>query len=271
MVFPNDYKVIIRGGGDIATGVIWTLYNAGFKVLVLEIDKPSTIRRTVSFSQAIYSGETTVDGVKAVVITDINELNDELYKNYVPIIIDPNCNSLDIIKPDILIDSILAKKNLGTTINMAKLVIGIGPGFTCNEDCNVAIETMRGHKLGKIYHSGSPISNTGLPGEIAHHTDDRVLYSNNDGIIKHNKKISDIVHTNDIIAYIDDIPVKATIDGVLRGLIVEGYNVKKGLKIADIDPRLNEQENSFSISDKARTIGGAVLLAIMNAKKNNQI
>lgn len=270
MKFPFDYKILVRGGGDIASGVIWTLYNAGFKVIVIDTKMPSTIRRTVSFSEAIFAKKCNIEGVDAIYLDDVNSINEDLLSTSVPILIDENCDLLEFINPDILIDAILAKKNIGTNINMAQLVIGLGPGFICNIDCHIAIETMRGHNLGRIYKSGSPIANTGIPGYIANHGIDRVIYAETNGKIKHIKHISDSVKKDEIIAYIDNSPVKATIDGVLRGLIVEGYDVYKGLKIADIDPRLNEKDNCYTISDKARAIGGAVLLAIMNAKKNNQ-
>ena len=271
MKFPSDYKVLVRGGGDIASGVIWTLFNAGFKIIVVDTKMPSTIRRTVSFSEAIFNKKWEIEGVKAIYLKDVNKINNDLLNDVVPVLIDDKCELLNETKPDILIDAILAKKNIGTNINMAKLVIGLGPGFACNVDCHIAIETMRGHNLGRIYKSGSPIENTGIPGYIANHGLDRVIYAQADGKIKHIKKIADIVKKDEIIAYIDNSPVIATIDGVLRGLIVEGYSVYKGLKIADIDPRLNEKDNCNTISDKARAIGGAVLLAIMNAKKNNQL
>lgn len=273
----NNLKVLVRGAGDLATGIIWYINKAGFRVVCLEIDKPSTIRRTVSFSSAVYERSYTVEGVKCILANDIKDANHINNDGFVSLLIDEDCKCLNDISPDVLIDCIMAKKNLGTNINMAKLVIGIGPGFVAKVDCHYAIETMRGHNLGHIYDEGSPIINTGVPGLIAGYSSERVIHSPADGIIYNLKNISDIVNVGDDIAYIvnqndnaeNKTYVKASINGVLRGLISNEYNVSKGLKIADIDPRISEKNNCFTISDKARCIAGSVLLLINNYFNNN--
>lgn len=262
MKFDKDI-VLLRGGGDIATGIAYVLYNAGFKIIITEKNKPSAIRRTVAFSDAIYNGKQVVGNITCIKANNIDEAIGILSNNNIPILIDEKLNILNELKPTILIDSILAKKNLGTNINMADLVIGIGPGFTAKLDCHYVIETMRGHNLARVIEVGGAIKNTGIPGLILNHDNDRVIHAEVDGIIKNIKNISDIVKKGDVIAKIDNKEVFASIDGVLRGLIIDGYNVTKGLKIADIDPRITEKENCFTISDKSRAVGGGVLMAIM--------
>ena len=264
--------VIVRGAGDIASGIIWYLHKAHFKVIALEISNPSSIRREVCFSEAIYDGKKSIEGVNCIYCKNDNEMYDTIQNNSVSIIVDENLDILKRIKPKALIDAILAKKNLGTKIDMADLVIGVGPGFCAGVDCHYAIETMRGHSLAKIIEHGEPIPNTGVPGLILSHGEDRVIHSGATGEIFLEHNISDKVKKGDVLAYIKDdagntTNVYATIDGVLRGIIKNGFYVKKGLKIADIDPRLSEIENCFTISDKARSIGGAVLLAV-NMKYN---
>ena len=319
----NDLKILVRGAGDIASGIIWNLAYAGFNVCCTEVEMPSTIRTEVAFSTAIYEGSKTLDGVDCIfcegsqnspiqedlqsiahtiglsytstqhmIVNDINRCWED---KKVALILDPSVKILDEIKFDVVIDAILAKKNLGTRIDMAPLVIGVGPGFTANVDCHIAIETMRGHNLARIIENGSPMENTGVPGLIAGYGKDRVIHSPASGVIHNLHKIGDIVKKGDVLAEIiegsSELPMRegshciaskdgrmissptsgkncvkvlASIDGILRGIIKDGYYVTKGLKIADIDPRLTEKENCFTISDKARSIGAAVVVAIMH-------
>ncbi len=259
--------VIVRGGGDIATGTIYALWNAGYNVLVLETEKPSAIRRYVSLCEAVYDGKSTVEDLTCILCKDLNEINDVFETNAVPMLIDPKGECIKKLNPIALVDAILAKKNMGTTIDMAPIVIGLGPGFTAGYDVHAVIETMRGHNLGRIIESGSTLPNTGTPGIVGGESTLRVLHSEAEGMFINKSKISDIVKKDQIIAEIKTpggniVPVKATIDGLLRGLIRDGYYVPKGFKIADIDPRLSEQNNCFTISDKSRSLGGAVLQAI---------
>ena len=266
----NDELVIVRGAGDLATGVVYSLYKAHLKIIILETQYPSSIRRKVSLSEAVYDGESKVEDIEAVLVKSYEEaLNIIANKNYtkIPILIDPNCDILKNIKPTFLIDAIIAKKNLGTNKSMAKYTIALGPGFTAGKDCDIVIETMRGHNLGRMYLEGEAIPNTGIPGNIGGKEAERVIHASSDGIIENVKNIGDFVKEKEVIAYINNnnekIEVLATFDGLLRGIIRDGFKVHKGLKIADIDPRKTEYDNCFTISDKARNLGGSVLTAMM--------
>lgn len=259
----DDKLIIIRGAGDIATGTINRLFKCHFKVLCLEVEKPSAIRRTVSYSEAIYNGSITVENTTAVKVNSVCEMNTAHKNNLIPIMIDSNCNILKTLKPDVLVDAIIAKKNLGTNMDMAKLTIALGPGFEAGVDVNYVIETMRGHSLGKVISKGFALKNTGIPGLIAGKSKERVIHSPKRGIIKNIRNIGDIVKQDDIIAYIDDTKIYAGINGILRGIIKDGYEVYERMKIADVDPRLDEYENCFTISDKAKAISGGVLEAML--------
>lgn len=266
----NDELVIVRGAGDLATGIVYSLYKAHFKVIVLETQYPSSIRRRVALSEAVYDGESKVEDIESVLVKSYEEaLNIIANQNYtkIPILIDPNCDILKKIKPTFLIDAIIAKKNLGTNKSMAKYTIALGPGFTAGKDCDIVIETMRGHNLGRMYLEGEAIPNTGIPGNIGGKEAERVIHASSDGIIENVKNIGDFVKEKEVIAYINNnnekIEVLATFDGLLRGIIRDGFKVHKGLKIADIDPRKSEYDNCFTISDKARNLGGSVLTAMM--------
>lgn len=258
--------IIVRGGGDIASGAIQKLSRSGFKVLVLEIDKPTSIRRKVSFSEALYEEKAVIEDLTSVRAENIEEVFKAWHLNNIPVAIDPFGKYIDLLKPDIVVDAILAKKNLGTNMNMAPITIGLGPGFEAGKDVDAVIETNRGHNLGRLILKGKASADTGVPGIIAGFSKERVIYSPCSGIISNVKEIGDVVKAGDIIAYVDKAPVKAAIDGVLRGLIRNNREIKKGLKIADIDPRLSEKENCCTISDKARNIGGAVLEAVLYLK-----
>lgn len=260
--------IVVRGGGDIATGTIHRLVKCGYKVIVTEVENPSAIRRKVAFCEAVFDGEVFVDGVGCKKISSLEQAKEVFSENKAALIIDPQCKMIDEIKPDILIDGILAKKNLGTTKDMANMTIALGPGFCAGKDVDYVVETKRSHKLGSIIEQGYAIENTGIPGIIAGYGKERVIHSPATGIIKNINDISDIVKKGDIIAYVEETPVYATLDGVLRGMIRNGYYCNKGLKIADIDPRISEQENCFSISDKARCIAGSVLELVVRYGKN---
>ena len=268
--------IICRGGGDLATGIVHRLFRAGFPVLVLETDSPAAIRRQVSFSEAVYDGTATVEGVTAERIASANRasVNHVLEEGRVPLLVDPEGSSIPLLKPDIVVDAIIAKKNLGTAKEMAPLVIGVGPGFTAGEDVDLVVESMRGHNLARIFTSGSALPNTGIPGNIGGFTKERVLHAEAAGYMKNIRKIGDIVEKGEEIARIYEkmtedgtcsgsyVSVEASISGIIRGLIREGYHFQKGFKIADIDPRESELANCFTISDKARSIGGSVLEAV---------
>jgi len=281
--------VIVRGGGDIATGTIWALRRAGYPVLVLESDAPSAIRRTVSLSEAVYEGRASVEDLTVQLAENLDQAQYLLFQDQIALMVDPDGHSIrDIINTEekysewdtglttlegggrhlfltAVVDAILAKKNTGTTKDMAPFVIALGPGFTAGEDCDVVIETMRGHSLARPITQGSALPNTGIPGMIAGHAQDRVLHSPADGILHAGVHIGDLVQEEQTICTVmpqdasEEIPVKAPFGGLVRGMIRDGFHVTKGFKIADVDPRQDEHENCFTISDKARAIGGAVV------------
>lgn len=263
--------VIVRGGGDIATGAIHKLYRSGFPVVILEVEKPTAIRRKVAFCDAMYEGETVVEGVVCKKANSFEEVKKILSESKIPVIKDEDCDILKYMKPIALVDAILAKKNLGTHKEMAPITIALGPGFEAGVDVDAVIETQRGHDLGRILLEGFPAENTGVPGIIGGYGKERVIHSPASGMIQNLSHISDTVTKGQTIALIGETRVEATIDGILRGIIKDGYPVHKGLKIADIDPRLEEKKNCFTISDKARCIGGSVLEAILYLSKEKNL
>lgn len=267
----KDDIIIVRGGGDIASGAIQKLYRSGFKVLVLETETPSAIRRKVSFCEAVYEKEIEIEGIKARLVANDEEIQDCWSNDIIPVMIDSRGKVIERLKPLAVVDGILAKQNFGTKRSMAPITIALGPGFSAPEDVDIVIETMRGHNLGRIIEEGKASENTGVPGVIAGFGIERVIYSDYSGIITHIEKIGNVVEKGDVIAVVGDNEIYASISGVLRGIIRDGYKVKKGLKIADIDPRISEKDNCFTISDKARNIGGAVLESILYLKKKKGI
>lgn len=255
--------VVVRGGGDIATGTIQKLHRSGFKVFVTETDKPTSIRRWVCLSEAVYDGTAEVEDIKSVLCRDYDEVKKVWDDGNVPIAVDKEGVWIDRLKPIAVVDAILAKVNLGTNINMAPVTVALGPGFCAGKDVTAVIETMRGHDLGRIIFDGYALKNTGIPGEIGGQSEKRVIHSPAEGIIENILDIGSTVNEGDVLAKIGDTEVKAAIPGVVRGLIRNGSYVNMGLKIGDIDPRLKELKNCNTISDKARCIGGSVLEAIM--------
>ena len=260
----RDDLIIVRGGGDLATGTIHRLWAAGLRVLVLEIENPAAIRRQVALCEAVYTKTTEVEGLRAVRIDRYEEAEAVWQENSVPILIDPKGVSIGALKPAVVIDAILAKRNLGTRRDMAPLTIALGPGFTAGEDVDVVVETKRGHRLGRIIREGAAIPNTGIPGVIGGYGAERVIHAQAAGVFMNVRKIGDLVEKGETIATIRtpegaDIPVTAQIPGILRGLLRSGYPVTPGFKIADIDPRREELSNCFLISDKSRCIAGSVL------------
>lgn len=266
--------VIVRGGGDLASGTIYKLYQCGFRVLVLETPSPSAIRRNAAFAEAAYQGSQTVEDVTCFLAQNLEMAEAWLKEGKLPLLVDPEGESISKLRPVVVVDAILAKRNLGTNREMAPVTIALGPGFEAGRDVDAVIETMRGHSLGRVLYQGKAIADTGVPGKIAGYDKERVIHSPEAGVFRTVKKITDTVQQGEIIARIEvvsenlaekeSVPVTATIDGLLRGLIRDGYPVSKGFKIADIDPRTGEYENCFTISDKARCIAGGVLEAILH-------
>lgn len=264
--------IIVRGGGDIATGTIYHLSRAGYPVLILETEHPSAIRRQVAFCEAVYEGTAAVEGLTAVRADSLREAMDVVTPSKPVVLVDPEGKSISKIKPAAVVDAILAKRNLGTGRDMAELTIGLGPGFTAGVDVDYVIETMRGHNLGRIITDGPAMADTGTPGTIMGYGKERVIHAPAKGRLYGCTKIADHVKKGDVIAKIEAedgsrISVPASLNGIIRGLIRDGYPVKKGFKIADIDPRAEEKKNCFTISDKARCIGGSVLQLICAGEK----
>lgn len=259
----SELKIVVRGGGDMATGVACRLFKAGFrKICMTEIPQPQAVRREVAFCEAIYDGEKTVEGVTADLIEAYDQIEAIWKQDRIPIIIDSDAGVLEILKPDVVVDAILAKRNLGTKITDAPLVIGLGPGFCAGEDVNMVVETKRGHDLGKVIADGKAEKNTGIPGIIAGYGAERVLRSPKQGRLGVIKDIGNFVEAGDVVAEVDGTPVKAQIKGIVRGMLRDGTNVWEGMKTGDIDPR-GIKEFCYTVSEKAYAICGGVLEGIL--------
>ncbi len=262
--------IIVRGGGDLATGTICKLKKCGFPVLILEMGNPSAIRRNVAFSEAVYQGVHTVEDMTCHKAGSFVQALEFLAEGKLTVLVDPSGEVIPKLKPLAVVDAILAKKNLGTNRNMAPITVALGPGFVAGVDVDAVIETKRGHNLGRVLWQGSAAPNTGIPGRIGGYDRERVIHSPAAGILRNVKAITDTVSKGEIIALVETqagtVPVKATLDGILRGLIRDGYPVREGFKMADIDPRTDEYDNCFTVSDKARCIAGGVLEAILQRK-----
>ncbi|MBN1070096.1 EF2563 family selenium-dependent molybdenum hydroxylase system protein [Clostridium botulinum] len=254
--------IVIKGAGDLATGVATRLKKCGFNIVMTEISQPTTVRRTVAFSQVVYDEKVEVEGITAVLASNKEDINKIVEEGNVAVLVDEKAKIIDEIKPEIIIDAIIAKKNLGTKIDDANIVIALGPGFTAGIDCHCVIETKRGHYLGKAIYKGSAIPNTGVPGEVGGFSKERIIRATTDGKILPVSKIGDYVKKGDIVAYVNETPVLTKLDGIVRGMLQKDVSVFKGMKSGDIDPRC-EKNHCFTISDKARSIGGGVLEAIL--------
>lgn len=265
---PGENLVIVKGGGDLATGIIHRLWRSGFPVISTEVDNPTMVRRTVSFAECLYSGRHTVEGVTSAraegntpeaQLASARALLDE---GILPVVIDPEARIVSLAKPAALVDAIMAKRNLGTRIDQAEVVVGIGPGFTAGVDSHAVIETARGHDIGRVILEGGAEPNTGVPGPIGGYTTERLLRSPSAGVFEPRSVIGDVVKAGETVAIVNGQAVTAQIDGVLRGLLREGIEVTEGFKVGDVDPRA-KPEHCNTISDKSRAIGGGVLEAIM--------
>ena len=255
--------VVIRGAGDIATGIALRLYRAGMQIVMCDLAQPTSIRRTVCFSEAIRLGETTIEGVRGVLCKDAEVARLAAQSACVAVMADPEASCVSDLHPDVVVDAILAKRNLGTTRGMAPVVIGVGPGFTAQVDVDAAVETMRGHYLGRVYYTGSPLPNTAIPGLIGGYAGERVLRAPADGTFTPCVKIGDEVKAGTVCGTVAGEPMVATIDGVVRGLLQEGVPVTRGMKSGDVDPRCHPEYITMA-SDKALAVGGGVLEAILN-------
>jgi len=262
----SEIKVLIKGGGDLGSGVAWKLFKSNINVAVMDLPDPMSIRRHVSFSTAIIDGTIVIENVHAKLITDISEFS----KDFIPVFTTAHLDILQTLKPDVIVDATLKGiDNRTTNKDDAPLTIGLGPGFKAPENIDCIIETNRGHNLGKVIWQGEAEKYTGVPGNIQGYTYERLLRAPDDGKFEPLKKIGDHVQENELVGWVNRKEVRSMITGIIRGLIAEGTHVKKDSKIGDIDPR-NRKEYIFTVSDKARSIGGGVLEAILGwiAKKS---
>lgn len=258
-----DLKILIRGAGEMASGVAWRLYSSGWRhILMTEIKSPLAVRRNVSFCEALSNGSQIIEGVEARRAESLSHCHELNSAGFIGVMEDPYLGVIDEFAPHVLIDAIMAKKNLGTSIDQAELVIALGPGFEAGKDADCVIETNRGHNLGRLIHHGFAEADTGSPGEIAGESATRVLRAPVEGTIISEKNIGALVKKDEVIATVQGIPVVAPFAGALRGLIKSGTHVKSGLKIGDVDPR-GDLSYCSSISEKARAIGGTTLEAIL--------
>ena len=254
-------KILIKGAGDLATGIASRLYGAGHQILMTEISTPLTVRRTVALSRAVYESCAEVEGMRGFRTDSQEEAGEILSRGDIPVMVDPEAECRRWYEPDVIVDAILAKKNLGTKITDAPFVIGVGPGFTAGNDCHCVVETKRGHTLGNVIWQGSAIPNTGVPGNMGGYTIERLIRASASGKIEPRVKIGDYVEAGQVVAITGGKPVYAQMSGIVRGMLQEDAAVTENLKIGDIDARA-EISHCHTISDKARAIGGGVLEAV---------
>lgn len=263
-------KILIKGAGDLATGVACRLHNCGMQIIMTDLPVPTAVRRTVAFSRAVYEDTAEVEGITARRCDDLASALAALDRGEIAVIADAAASFRAQWQPDAVVDAILAKKNLGTTLTDAPIVIALGPGFTAGVDCHCVIETKRGHYLGRCIYEGSAIPNTGVPGDIGGYTVERLLRAPCGGTFEPVVSIGDLVEKDAVCALVDGVPMKSAIAGVVRGLLQRGVTVTAGMKAGDVDPRC-EQAHCFTVSDKARSIGGGVLEALLTLSKGRSI
>lgn len=258
-----DALVVIKGGGDLATGAGYRLFRAGFQVLVTEIPQPTVVRRSVAFAEAVYAGECSVEGVRARLVGSLDEASKLVgRRDVVPVLVDPEARCVAKLRPAAVVDGIMAKANTGTSLGDASVVVALGPGFSAGVDCHAVIETNRGHELGRAITSGAASPDTGVPGAIGGETARRILRAPADGVVRTRAAIGDVVCNGDVVAEVDGQPVATSLAGVLRGLLHDGLAVSAGTKVGDVDPRA-KPEHCFTISDKSLAVGGGALEAVM--------
>jgi len=254
--------VVIKGAGDIASGIALRLWRARFLVVMTDLAHPTAIRRTVSFCRAITEGEAKVEDVTARLAADAGEVPALFAEGVIPVLVDPEAACVPLLSPDALVDAVLAKRNLGTRITDAPVVVGVGPGFTAGADCHAVVETQRGHTLGRVITAGAALPNTGAPGDIGGYTTERILRAPADGVFQKVLEIGAVVSPGDIAGTVAGVPMRAEIAGVLRGILPDGTPVHKGMKSGDVDPRC-KPEHCYTASDKALAVGGGALEAIL--------
>ena len=255
--------VLIRGAGDLASGIALRLHHCRMDVVMTDLPQPTAIRRAVCFSQALLCGHWQVEDVTACACTRDAEVRSALEAGQIPVLADPAADCRVWLQPDALVDAILAKRNLGTRLTDAPIVVGVGPGFTAGTDCHAVVETMRGHTLGRTLYEGSALPNTAVPGLIGGYAGERVLRAPANGVFHPVLEIGDTVSAGDTAGTVEGVPMRCTVSGVLRGILADGTAVQTGMKAGDVDPR-GQREACFTVSDKALAVAGGVLEAILN-------
>lgn len=256
--------VLIRGGGDLASGVAYRLHRSGLKVVITERPQPLAVRRLVAFSEAVYAGKMTVEGITAIKLEDPEDaarLSEVIANGLIPVIVDPEGISIRSLQPAVVVDARMTKRRVGSMDESIQMMIGLGPGFIAGWNCHAAIETNRGHTLGRVLWTGGPEGDTGVPDRVANYRAERVLRAPVDGRIELKANIGDHLEQGQMVASVEGEPVKTTFKGVLRGVIHPEVRVRAGMKIGDVDPRDDARFCSL-ISDKSLAIGGGVLEAI---------
>jgi xanthine dehydrogenase accessory factor len=258
----KDLIILIKGGGEMASGIALRLVRSGFRVCITELPEPLAVRRGVSFCEAVFAGRSEVEGLVGRRVTGKEEVQRCWKDGEVPVVIDTACAICKVLSPDVVVDAILAKRNTGTTLSEAPLVIGLGPGFRAGRDVHIVVETNRGHRLGRVIEEGGAEPDTGIPGNVGGYTWERVLRAPAGGRFRGKKQIGETVEKGEVVAEVDGVPLEAAISGVLRGILHDGLTAEPNMKVGDVDPR-GTQEHCLTVSDKARAIGGAVLEAVM--------
>jgi len=262
--------VLIRGGGEMATGIAHRLHRCHMRVLIAEIAMPTSVRRNVAFAEAVYESIQIVEGVKAVRVASCDEAYAAWKQYQIPVFVDPVASIAKILKPVVIVDAIMAKKNGVARITDAPVVIGVGPGFAAGINVHAVVESNRGHHLGRVIWDGAAESYTGIPASVDGYTASRVLRVPQNGIFNALRAIGDVVMAGDPVAKVNDELIKTEISGQIRGLLRNGIQVQQGIKAGDIDPR-GERGYCDSISDKSRAIAGGVLEAVLHSLRDLKI
>lgn len=254
---------LIRGGGDLASGVALRLHRAGLHLVITELPQPVVVRRLVSFAEAVHEGRWTVEDVSAERVAGPHEVKAVVEAGRIPVLVDPDLDALDVLNPEVVVDARMTKRPPEVGKEIAPLFIGLGPGFDAGVNCHAAIETNRGHNLGRVYWEGSPEEDTGVPGTVMGYQSERVLRSPAAGVLHTRADIGDLLEEGQVIAEVDGEPISAPFSGALRGLLRDHTRVHEGMKVGDVDPR-KDPSYSRIVSDKSRALGGAVLEAILS-------
>ena len=256
--------ILLRGGGDLATGVALRLHRVGISVVITELAQPLAVRRRVAFSEAIYQDSVNVEGVIARRVSQPVDAIRVIFSGEIPVLVDPDCSIRQAreFNTVAMVDARMTKQPPDLNLDSAPLVVGLGPGFVAGENCHAVIETNRGHFLGRVIWDGAPEPNTGIPGKIGDEQGDRVLRAPVDGILHNYLEIGEKAVAGDTLADVSGNPILAPVDGILRGMLRDGMCVKQGMKIGDLDSR-NDARNTLTVSEKSLAIGGGVLEALL--------